>query len=635
MIGSMCLHTQGTVRAVWCGAMAVIASACMAASMVAQTRYVYFPSPKTNDGRFLTLAGAGLNTLGEDIVLKIASPANAASIEIGIFDGETGGRWDMGSLPMQYKLVADRNGDGTGTVVLGEWSGSQMPDNDWFTATVANSDSAKSPTGDYFYTLIAHNPDISVASVWSNFKIRTSGTVVALINRPVAYTAPVFSLGDANYIFPSYPTTTPTTYDGTWDFYFWLRQPASRIDVWDGDMDYGSYNCTVNDDNDPDTPDSTLPAWAHGTMAVAEGTATSSVACVDASGTAIGGTTTSNPPDDSRNAVTRREASVSYEMITPDGTHYANNNPSGNLEWECFTLSTAAYDRTKMDYHVDSLPAGIYRVRIAGVDMNNLNAFRFPLDALGVDSVGAPVLPIVPDYTDGVISGMVYYENSGDTTQDPDEPGIPSITVTLLCDYNNDGVIDGTYTTETDADGVYTFAGLSVGTYTVKVDLGTLSDDVSAVNDPDGTATMGVAKTTLTLKTKARTEPFGYKRNAPACSRPPQPCSYWARHTNEWPCSSVRCGNRTYTKSQCLDILRRPTSGDNSYQMCAQLICAKLNIANGCDQIEVEGDIADADDYVANNPPGCRRKSWSFSHQTNHRKLNDYNNGRSCGGNVR
>ncbi len=634
MSGSSC-RSRGSGRIVARLSMALGMIACLTVSLSAQARYVYFPSARVDDGRFLTMAGAGLNTLGEDVVLKLAAPASAASIEVGIFDGETGGRWDIGTLQMQYALYADPNGDGTGTQVLAQWTGAEMLDNAWFSATVPSAASAKSPTGDYFYKLVVHNPDITVANTWSNFKIRTSGTVVALLNRPVAYTSPVFALADAQVICPAYPTLEPTTYDGSWSFYLYMRVARPEFTVWDGDMDYGSYDCTANDDNDPDTPDSTLPEWSHGTMAVPEGVAHSTLPCVDANNTPLGGTTTSNPADDSRNFVTRRSPNVTYEVITPDGVHYANNNPSGNLEWEQFRLSTDPMDRSKMDYHADVLPAGVYQVKISGVDMNNLNAFRFPLDALGVDSAGAPVLPILPDFNTGVISGAIYYENSGDSTQNVDEPGIPSITVTLLCDFNNDGVVDKTMTVETDDDGTYTFTGLSIGTYTVKVDLGTLADDVTAVTDPDGTMTSDAAKTTLSMGAQTRTENFGYKRNAPVCSKPPRSCTYWARHPDEWPCTSVRVGCRTYSKYQALDILRRPTAGDRSYQMCSQLIATKLNIANGCDHLEVDADVADAEDYVANNPPGCRRKTWTNSHQSNHNKLNDFNNGRSCGGNVR
>lgn len=629
MSGSSC-RSRGSGRVVARLSMVVGMVMCCAASLTAQTRYVYFPSERIDDGRFLTMAGAGLNTLGEDVVLKLAAPASATSIEVGIFDGETGGRWDIGTLQMQYTLYADPNGDGTGTQVLAQWTGAEMPDNAWFSATVPSAASAQSPTGDYFYRLVVHNPDITVANTWSNFKIRTSGTVVALLDRPVAYTSPVFSLADAQVICPSYPTLEPTTYDGSWSFYLYRRVARPDFTIWDGDMDYGSYDCSANDDNDPDTPDSTLPEWSHGTMAVPEGIAHSTLPCVDANNAPLGGTTTSNPADDSRNLVTRRSPNVTYEVIAPDGVHYANNNPSGNLEWEQFRLSTDPMDRSKMDYHAEALPAGVYQVKVSGVDMNNLNAFRFPLDALGVDSTGAPVLPILPDISNGTVAGAIYYESNGTTQQEPGEPGIPSITVNLSVDYNADGVVDATFTTDTDVDGNYSFTGLKTGSYTVAVDLGTLSDDVIPLTDPDGTTTPSTSTFTLTLSTTTRTATFGYRRiNAVGTLTR----GYWVNHPDNWPVNTLRMGNVYYSKSELIGVLQRPTRGDQSYSLAAQLIATKLNLENGCDGSCILTTVADADSWLNQYLLGSKVKP-NASGNAIQTKLDDYNNGRLCVGHM-
>ncbi|MBS1911965.1 MAG: hypothetical protein JST22_08275 [Bacteroidetes bacterium] len=602
----------------------------LALPLAAQTRYVYFPSPRTDDGRFLTMAGAGLNTLGQEVVLKLGAARTSTTLEVGIFDGETGGRWDVGTLQMQYLLYADPNGDGSGNTLLAQWDGSQMPDNAWFTATITNPAAARSPIGDYFYRLVVHNPDLTVPNVWNNFKIRTSGTVVALLDRPVAYTAPMFSLADAQTICPQYPTLDPTTYDGSWNFYFYLRQPATSFTIWDGDMDFGSYDCSVNDDDDPDTPNDAVPTWAQGTMAVPEGVATSTQPCVNSSGVQTGGNTTSNPPDDSRNSATRRSPNVGYEVISPDGVHYANTNPSGNLEWEQFNLSTAPFDRNVMDYHADSLPAGVYQVKVVGVDLNNLNAFRFPLDALGVDSTGAPVLPISPDFSDGVVSGTIYYESGNNTTQDVGEAGIPSITINLAVDYNNDGVVDATLTTETDADGYFIFGGLSAGTYTLTVDLGTLADDVTPLTDPDGTATPSSSTFTLTMGSRTVVETFGYHRINDVGTRTR---GYWVNHPTAWPATELRLGNTYYSKCQLIDILQRATRGDKTYALAAQLIAAKLNILDGCDPSCIEQTITDSDSWLVQHRLGSNVKSWCGGDVLQN-TLDDYNNGRLCVGHM-
>ncbi len=594
----MSLHYCRSRHLSWCSVRSLVALFALLAIVSshradAQTtrRYVYFPSPSITDGRFLSMAGSGLNTLGEDIVLKLAVPGATSSIEIGIFDGETGGQWDQGTVQMDFTLYADPKGDGSGTTRVQQWSGSQMADNSWFSATVPHVAGARGANGDYFYILRVSNPNPSVMA-WSNFKIRTSGTVVALIDRPFAYTAPLHSLADARVIFPNYPTLTPTTYDGSWSFFIQLNRPATSLTVWDGDMDHGSYDCSVNDTDDPDTPNNAIPAWASGnSAAVPEGLAASTLPCSDAAGNATGGTTTSNPADDARNEVVRRSPNVSYELIDPRGVRYANTNPSGNLEWEQFRIATGTFNRNLSDYRADSLPAGVYEIRISGVDMNNLNAWRFPYDALGVDSTGTPVTPIRP----GQIVGDVYYDVNNNGRQDSDEPGIPAVTVEL-----STGA-----TAVTDKDGHYVFPDLEPGTYVVKVDDETLAPGVSPTGDADGVRTPNSASVTVTEGQTVRTADFGYKRNTSSVCSGTKPVGYWVNNTRCWPLSRIKVGCTTYTQAQALLILRKATAGDKTYLLAAELITAKLNIADDNDPSRsVENAIEAAGLWLSWNPIG-------------------------------
>src|SRR5262249_47049025 len=152
--------------------------------------------------------------------------------------------------------------------------------------------------------------------------------------------------------------------------------------------------------------------------------------------------------------------SIRYDVIFPDGRTFANDNPSGNQEWEQFKISTDPFDRSQMDYSTSSpIPAGIYQVRIQGVDMANLNALLLPGRVLCVDQNGVPCKPLRPF----LIGDTVFLDSNGNGVQDAGEPGIPFVIVDL---YDENGVF--VTSTTTDADGHYTFE-VEAFTYTVKL----------------------------------------------------------------------------------------------------------------------------------------------------------------------
>jgi hypothetical protein len=618
-------HRSTTAMVLRRVALCLTGIALMTMTASAQQRYSYLPTASVSDGRFFSIAGAGIFTLGDNQVsFKITSPAAASSVEIGIFDGETGGYWDQGSVPLQYTLYADPTGDATGTTQVGQWSGSSMADNAWYSLTVNNAAAAKGTTGDYFYVLRVKSTDPSQFS-WSSFKIRTNGTLAGLRNTAFAYTAPLGNANDASVIYPSWPDMTGARYDGNWAFFLDVRTPQTSLTLWDGDMDRGSYDCSDNDTDDPDTPNDSVPSWAVGSAAVAEGVAGSGVACTDAGGAPTTGMTTSNPPDDSRIPALRRGAGVSYEVVSPNGAHFANTNPSGNLEWEQFRIDVAPFNRNTMDYHADSLPAGVYRLQIAGVDMSNLNAWRFPFDFLGVDTNGTPIIPPDPELINGSISGTIFMDGDNNGTQSVGEPGIPNVKVKLAADYNNDGVTDNNAQMVSDNNGKYRFTGLRTGKYTVTVDTTSFSSPMAPTFDADGVATPNRATVTLTAASTTKTMDFGY---IPYCAPGAATRGYWRNHPSDWPVQYLCLGGRTYTKTECLSILAHATAGDRTYSLCAQLISTKLNLLCGNRANPVGGSVAAADDWLHDNPvgQGCSTREWN-SISLCHSKLDSYNSG--------
>jgi hypothetical protein len=438
-------------------------------------QYSCFPTCE-HDGRFLVLDGSGLETLsGAKIIITVSAPASAETVGIGIFDGETGQNWDRGSVQSVYTLYADPKGDNTGTLPVGSWTGDQMVNNDWFIITFDPRSEpfvqGRSPSLSYFYRLEITNPNPSQYS--SNaFKIRTSGQVT-MAPQAFSYIVPVatpgtpYLLQDFQWIYPNLQTLSPwvpqseTRYDGRFGFHFYIPGSSSFVAIWDGDMDHGGFISPLSnppviasaDTDDPDTPNDRLPPWASGTSANYEGAAV---------GLSIYGVTASgDPADDTYSQPALRSPSVYYTVLSPDGQLFENPNPSGNREWEQFRIDSNAANPA--DYQVtEKLPGGLYHVHIVGLDINNLNAFRFMYDAVGVcekgegDNESNPCKPLLHPYK---IGDTVWIDTNRSGSQESGEVGRPGVVVHLL-DSSFNPVLDifgNPITAITDVNGYYEF----------------------------------------------------------------------------------------------------------------------------------------------------------------------------------
>lgn len=363
------------------------------------------PTCSTTDGRFLSLAGSRYKTLaGDEIAIELAAPSGSTSISFDIFDGETSGVWDGGTAPLVFKLFCDSLGDGSGTTKIGEWQGDIMSDSAWFSISMTHDSRALAATGRYFYILkvrIAWGDDTDANNVeddledstarntWSNFKIRSTST---MSTNQFSFCAPLFSTNEARIIYPNYPLLTSPTYDGTWNLYINSPDALSTLEIWDGDMDFGSYNGTYNDSDDPNTSSGNAPRWS-GTCAVSEGVAVGTDKVRDVLGAATSTFSTGSPMDDNLSLAYRRAPSVIYQIVDPNGKIFYNNNPSGNLEWEKFTIGTQG-NNSSVDTVTNYLPSGIYQIQISGMDLHNINSWRYSSGIVGVtDSSATAQMP--------------------------------------------------------------------------------------------------------------------------------------------------------------------------------------------------------------------------------------------------
>ncbi|MEP7010473.1 MAG: hypothetical protein ABJC13_09145 [Acidobacteriota bacterium] len=374
--------------------------------------FASFPTQSVKDGRFLGFACAGLSTLEQDVRIMLAAPGSTASFDLDLFDGETGGldgsgkkHWDLGTRPLKFSLYADplRARTLSPANLIGEWYGNSenatsgqdwtsstatMPDNDWWNLHVSTSAIAQASSGNYQYLLVVDTDGACAAGeqLESNLKIATS--------YPVTFSLPHFGLvaamrqtvNDLPIIYPGSTSaapltgsfmTAPTTYDGTFEFYFELADGATELPLFDGDFDYGTSillgtpsgvaldSCA--DTDDPGTASNYADFPFVPTGVVPEGSQGSGV-----------------PPDDSyRDAFRRGEPGdpnqvgcVRYEVTDPESHVYFNDNPSGSVEWEQFLIvSTSSPFLGQADavYTGATLPAGIWKVKILGLDLDNMN----------------------------------------------------------------------------------------------------------------------------------------------------------------------------------------------------------------------------------------------------------------------
>ncbi len=483
--------------------------------------YTCLPTCEETDGRFLNIAGVGFNTLADaDIDFIFGAPPDAESIEISIFDGDNGGLWDYGVAEVEFTLWADPMKTGAEDLMVGQALGSEMVDNDWYTFDIPITADALAPSGNYFYHMKARTLTPGTTYL-SSFKVRSDG-VVSFAPQAFAFTAVLLTAAEAEIIYPEYPALTPTTYDGSFDFHFYVPNSVAHIATWDGDLDFGSYDLVDLDTDDPDTPNEPfLPGWAIEYTTAFEGVAV---------GTAG---STGSPQDDLANPLFRREPSIFYEVSPLNLTPFLNNNPTGNQEWEQFRIDTNPDNLA--DYYVDDrLPAGLYHIHIEGMDLSNLNAWRTPYNTIGVceyDPSTGEANPCKNEFQPLLIGDTVFLDMDNDGVQDPDEPGIPGVTVYLMDSYGFPvlDIFNNPISTVTDGNGNYYFdvQGLTIdeftgdvvvdGIYTVWV-----GDENFAPGAPlDGLAstTGGETQTYPVIDANVLDYDFGYWRPTTPCGR--------------------------------------------------------------------------------------------------------------------
>ncbi len=260
-------------------------------------------------------------------------------------------------------------------------------------------------------------------------------------------------------------------------------------------------------------------------------------------------TVTNSGPGDATGVEVTDQPPSGYSYVSDDGAG-AYNSTTG--VWTVGALANGAH--AILHITVTVLGSGDYQnwAEVTEADQQDVDSDPHADHTVDDLNDGLPdddedsAEPNVTPYAIGSIGDLVWWDIDRDGIQDPGEPGIPNVALSLSGTASD--------STTTDASGVYTFANLSPGTYTVTVDAsnfstGPLKDwEASPQNvgddtkDSDGDPTDHDVSLTLGLNETNPTIDFGFtittsytltkQLNTPEPARPGDPISFTIRITN-------------------------------------------------------------------------------------------------------
>lgn len=170
-------------------------------------------------------------------------------------------------------------------------------------------------------------------------------------------------------------------------------------------------------------------------------------------------------------------------------------------------------------YTLGNLPPGRFLVRVVTSTLPSGLTPTYDLDG-GLDNRALRTLTVGENATDvdfgyqgtGSAGDFVWWDLNRNGVQDPGEPGLPNVAVTLHWngfDGEAGNLDDVTATLTTDATGHYLFGGLPPGDYTITVDTATLPPGMTLTFAPDG-GTDATSAFTLGLDESNLDQDFGF-----------------------------------------------------------------------------------------------------------------------------
>jgi len=231
----------------------------------------------------------------------------------------------------------------------------------------------------------------------------------------------------------------------------------------------------------------------------------------------------------------------------------------------------------------------------------------------------------------GEIGDRVWQDLNCDGIQDWDEPGMPGAPVELWdC---SGGLLAETLT---DSEGLYAFADLEPGDYSVRffAPPGFVFSPENQGGNPnlDSDADPVTGFTVCFTLGAGQSDTSWDAGLCPLEAPGVRSQGYWKNHPDNWPVEQIEVGGVLYTKWEAITLMQLPTRGDKWPNMFEQVVAAKLNVMLGNESGCIATTLMDADVWleIYPGPVPARSAAWRNSGRYLHADLDAYNNGFLC-----
>ncbi|NJN49953.1 MAG: T9SS type A sorting domain-containing protein [Polaribacter sp.] len=177
--------------------------------------------------------------------------------------------------------------------------------------------------------------------------------------------------------------------------------------------------------------------------------------------------------------VASAEVATSYNNGAPAYGTVGNANTGLRYQWYLGDPNNGGITLTNSGVYSGTTTDNLTISNVTGLNANQYFVKVTHINNVCLENISSATLSVV---SLGSIGDLVWYDTDGDGIKDVVEPGLQGATVTL--DPGTPGNTADDVTTTTDANGNYLFSNLPSGTYTITVDVSTVTSGIPSGKTP-------------------------------------------------------------------------------------------------------------------------------------------------------